>query len=315
MTKKTQISKTSIDEQIGCDTVTSDQSTTDILAMSNDVQSVVEVIMMSKFRLTCALLSLAAVILVGCDTTPQSLAPNPTFKIDHYKFYDIKTRTTIAKVPVQLNDQFHEKKPLVATVASPNFFGNPVIKTKKGEKEGKFKNPMAHLTWYELETKTSEPRRTLQLTNQFGQQTVKIGSASVLLAPSLKSEEGKDIPKGKDLPKNVGHYVGYIILKPVWPFKGPLKLRDQFGTDPNAKIRQAAYLFVPADKTLNGKRFKRVHAEDHLVAFQLERADVPNNAKRQTKDQFITLRLDFLSPKYLAVPTKKKPVNRTRCSD
>lgn len=235
---------------------------------------------MSKFHLTCALLSLAAVFLVGCDTTPQSLAPNPTFKIDHYKFYDFETLSTIVNAPVQLNDQFHEKQPLVATVTVPNFFGNPVIKTKKDEKEGKYINPMAHLTWYELKTKKAEPRRTLQLTNQFGQQTVTIGNASVLLAPALKSKEGKDIPKGKDLPKNVGHYIGYLILKPVRPFKESLKLRDQFGTDPKARIRQAAYLFVPTDKTRNGKHFKRIHAEDHLVAFQLERADGPNNTKR-----------------------------------
>ena len=264
---------------------------------------------MRTFRLTRLLSPLIAVVLLGCDGPSPPVEPKPTFKIDHYKFYDIKTSTTIAKVPVQLKDQFHEDKPLYATVAEPEYFGNPVIKTKKGEKEGDFKNPMAHLAWYKLETDRSEPRRTLRLTNQFGQQTVIIGSASVLLAPSLKSKKGENVPGDRALPKSVGHYVGYLILRPVRPFQGPLKLRDQFGTDPNAGIRQAAYLFVPADKTADGRYYPRVHPEDHLVAFQLERATVPDGTRRQTRDQFHTLALDFSSPKYLAVPTKKKPIN------
>lgn len=212
-------------------------------------------------------------------------------------------------VPVKLMDQFHEQQVLSGTVAEPKFFGNPVIKTKKGDHPGAMKNPLAHLTWYALDDTPSEPKRTLELTNQFGTQTVTIGSASILLAPALKSKKGKEVDKNSQLPNSISHYVGYIILNKVIPHRGPLKLKDQFITDTHARVRQAAFLFVPADKIRDGEFTERVHAEDHLLAFQLERAEVPENTKRQTRDQFNILDVDFKFPQYLAVPTKKKVLN------
>lgn len=262
-----------------------------------------------NFYLDSLLLVVTCFILAGCGPAPKEKPPQLQFKIDHYKFYDFKTLSTVADVPVKLKDQFHEQQPFDAKVTVPQFFGNPVIKTKKGDYPGEMKNPMAHLTWYKLEETPSEPRRMLELSNQFGTQTVTIGSASVLLAPALKSEKGKDIDKDSKLPNTISHYVGYLILNKIKPFRGPLKLQDQFHTDPKASIRQAAYLFVPADKIRDGEYTERVHAEDHLVAFQLSGKRAPDNTIRRTKDQFNSLRVDFQNPVFLAVPTKKKVLN------
>lgn len=96
--------------------------------------------------------------------------------LDHFMCYDAKGATP--HTSVELEDTFGKKTDV--RVEKPKLFCNPVNKNGEG-----IKNPEAHMTCYEIKDKRDRKRK-LFISNQFGEQPLKVGKAQLLCVPSKK---------------------------------------------------------------------------------------------------------------------------------
>ena len=153
-------------------------------------------------------------------------------KLDYFKVYDVEDRLVTGAV--QLRGQF-DRRPMRMDLVLLDFFANAV--SKNGEP---FYDKNAHLTWYRGR-QAGEPIRRVVLENQFGRQTVWIGSGIGLLVPTYKLERGSAFPEGLD------HYKLYKVVDFGSPLNVTVKLKDQFGSD-QARLRAPLVLGVPVVK-------------------------------------------------------------------
>jgi hypothetical protein len=102
-----------------------------------------------------------------------------TVSPDHFKCYEVEDSTRIYK-RVSLEDQFDESGPEEnVKVRGAKIFCNPVDKNGEGISDAE-----NHLTCYKIES--DQPKRTIEIENQFGPQTLVIDNAKVLCVPSSK---------------------------------------------------------------------------------------------------------------------------------
>lgn len=88
-----------------------------------------------------------------------------------------------------------------------------------------------------------EPRRTVRLRNQFGQQSIDVGEARYLLVPTQKLSDPHS-----EFPKDLDHYRCYEVVQvncvPPLPV---VQLGDQFGKR-DVRVLRRVYLAVPTVK-------------------------------------------------------------------
>jgi hypothetical protein len=122
-------------------------------------------------------------IVRGDSGVPAATAMNP----NHYHCYAVKQVQTKPRT-VGLIDQFQSAHPV--TVANPVMLCAPVQKN-----EEKSPDMTTHLTCYQVEGAKPVNKR-VQVTNQFGTQTLDVGDSRMLCVPSLKSLDIGPIPSG-----------------------------------------------------------------------------------------------------------------------
>jgi len=99
--------------------------------------------------------------------------------LDHFLLYEVVGGNSVG-VTVSLDDQFDKGS---VWVGKPSFFANPVRKSD-GETVTEIVNPEAHLVFYELQAESFE--KTVQVVNQFGEQTLDVYYPRLLAVPSEK---------------------------------------------------------------------------------------------------------------------------------
>ncbi len=209
------------------------------------------------------------------------------FRLDHFRAYNIDGVTV--DIAVALRGQF-DKGFRKHRLVSLDHFANPVDKNGEG-----IVNDQAHQTWYALDSEgASEPRRTVRISNQFGDQTIETGDAGLLITPAEKRERGSSFPERQDHFKCYGVVDGKEIGRTV-------TLRDQF-LDGSVRVLEPLLFGVPV-----AKRYKElepiVNEEAHLTIYRLDARD--NHEVRTVVDQFDEYGLETLATALLAVPTRK----------
>jgi hypothetical protein len=92
--------------------------------------------------------------------------------LDHLQYY--KAKGEAPEVYVDLKDQFGM---VTVLVEKPEFLCNPVDKNGEG-----IRNPAAHLVCYKIRGESA--KQDVRVTNQFGEQTLKVKPPELLRVPS-----------------------------------------------------------------------------------------------------------------------------------
>lgn len=221
--------------------------------------------------------------------------PEPTFKLDHFKFYRVDVEHPPGNVPVLLKGQF-ETAPRQHNVLLLSFFGIPV--SKGG---ARIRNSKTHLSWHIL-AGAHEDMRTVGIVNQFGRDVLRLGDPAFLLAPAVK-QRGNEV-KPAEVPADVSHFKGYRILRSNEFKPRTVTLKDQFDTAPvRFKVEAPMFFCVPVEKKAGDKAWPVVNPEDHLVIYPVPIRQYPG--KRPVWDQFKGGMLQNFRAWFLAVPSKK----------
>ena len=176
-------------------------------------------------------------------------------RLDYFLIYDVDNREV--REPVSLKGQFERRRrPLAARVVLLDYFANPVEKNREP-----LYDKYAHLTWYRT-VQAAEPRRIVNLADQFGKWKLYLGDPEALLVPTHKRERGS-VP-----PERLDHYKVYRVLEWSKAPEGRLSLRDQFGAS-QAKLRGPRYFAVPVEKTHNRKVHGVSNPRTHLVIYAI----------------------------------------------
>lgn len=209
-------------------------------------------------------------------------------KLDYFKVYDVEDRPVTGAV--QLRGQF-DRRPMRMDLVLLDFFANAV--SKNGEP---LFDKNAHLTWYRGR-QAGEPNRRVVLENQFGRQTVWIGSGIGLLVPTHKVERGSAFPRDLD------HYKLYKVVDFGSPLNVTVKLKDQFGSD-EARLRAPVVLGVPVIKRHGTKTYPIRNDRAHLLIFDM----TPRNVQRtvRLRNQVKNDTVKVLRSVMLAVPSIKR---------
>jgi hypothetical protein len=100
--------------------------------------------------------------------------------LDHFLIYEVLPQEMVDPFGVELNDQWTQG---TVEVWEPVFFANPVKKTV-GSEVTEIQNPDDHLVFYRIEGEPFE--RTVQIDNQFGEQTLDLINPALMAVPSEK---------------------------------------------------------------------------------------------------------------------------------
>lgn len=215
---------------------------------------------------------------------------------NHYQVYEVQ------EIPVEhrveLSDQFH--LPLeAALLEAQTHHANPTRKVHAGHQAG-IGSTHHHLSWYRL-APDPEPRRTVRLRNQFGQQSIDIGEARYLLVPTQKLSDPHS-----EFPKDLDHYRCYEVVRintvPPLPV---VQLGDQFETVFGLQVGDPVYFCPPVRKVREGEDPIDIQdAENHLTIYRLP----PQAHEREITvlDQFDKREVRVLRRVFLAVPTIKE---------
>jgi hypothetical protein len=220
---------------------------------------------------------------------------------DHYKVYNLNPPSPAPPLPpVILTDQFGMS---THQVISLDRFMNPVKKIH-GPLIYPINDPVTHYTWWSI---TPQPfSLTVNVTNQFGDQTIAIYDAQYLLNPALK--DTLPLPAGSQPPlKN--HYKAYNCQGP--PMSVPIAMIDQFDGW-QATVMFPRYFLTPVDKQAPGLTpGPIVDPNQHYVCYEFQPYD-PTPFFAFTVDQFVNNRNLYMYPAQLiCVPTYKHGITST----
>ena len=212
------------------------------------------------------------------------------FGLDYFQLYDIENPQLVQE-SVTLKGQF-DKEPERGRLRRLNRFANPV--SKNGEP---ILDKYAHLTSYFLHDPTSEPKRVVIFSNQFGrEQKIVTYSTIALLAPARKIERGSKFPEKLD------HYKVYRVIDGD-PVGKEVKLEDQFASR-EAKVTYPIAFAVPVKKEHEGKTFPIHNEKAHLVFYRITPSEnIPKSIKAY--DQFGRYYLKIGVSYLLGVPSMK----------
>jgi hypothetical protein len=239
---------------------------------------------------------LVALGLLGIATS--DLGHAQVFDLEHFQCYPILKIDPVIPATVGLRDQFSEvgAPPEIIDVLRANRFCNPARKWHAGTFYGIADNRQ-HLTFYRTAPESS-PLKVVSISNQFGNQTLRVGNAVALALPTRKLPH--EAPQGLD------HFRCYSSRGQ--PIGRPVGVADQF-------IRRTAHMVLdpllfcnPVEKTHGTVVTPIQHPEAHLTCYSMTRVQFTREVSirnqfrgASTGDQ----KLVVGSPGMLCVPTKK----------
>jgi len=226
----------------------------------------------------------------------------PPPKLDHFKCYNV-TGPYLGET-VELQDQFIAIK---AVVEDPEFFCNPVAKNHCGKVVIPIWNPDNHLTLYSINYITNAQSWAVNVSNQFGEQELKLYNPVLLAVPTQKLgwydfEEGC-WKAGGSPPVGLDHFLLYPATGPDLDVTLKL-LEDQWHSELNVVVVRPVYFANPVQKTHDCVVTPIENPEAHLVFYKIVGA--PYSTIVGIKNQFVSMStLNVTEPYLLAVPSDK----------
>jgi hypothetical protein len=213
----------------------------------------------------------------------------------HFRCYIVSQQTPEPAKTVTLSDQFITGATL--TVDEPLQFCAPTSKNGTEIEE-----PEEHLTMYAAPQELT-PHRTVLARDQFGEQTLQVVSARVLLVPTQK------LVGELDFPDRLNHY---------WCYEAngarvgeDVTLQDQFsGQEPEkVRVEEPRYFCNPVEKIHAGERFRIEERQVHLTCYEIHgpQKTVPTTfgMSNQLEEDTFTV----TSYELLCVPSEKTEVS------
>jgi hypothetical protein len=197
-------------------------------------------------------------------------APTPARgPLDHFQCYRLVRTPGLAVAGVGLRDQFGSITPVIGSARQ---LCNPVAKMH-GAEITPVGNPDDHLVFYRAFSR--QPRRTVQVSNQFGSQTLSLGNGVLLAAPARKHPHAPPSP-------GLDHYYCYRASG-VRP-KAVVDLMDQFQTAADVALGRPVLFCNPVAKAHGGAISEINDPAAHLVCYGLRPRRF--QATRAIEDQF-----------------------------
>ena len=230
--------------------------------------------------------------------------------LNHYLVY--LADGPVVNDEVVLSDQFIEDE--VSVVYKPVLFANPVQKTRvdSGEvTEIEEQDPHGHLVWYTIEGEPIE--KSIQIDNQFGDQTLNLSYPELLAVPSEKISWEQPL----------NHFQTYwadwaLEAPPLWepPLPVDVQLEDQFiadwlGEPLNATVYEPFLFANPTnkEKMVGEEEWEWTPVsdwKDHLTIYWIDYEVDPMMWEVTVNNQFGNNQwLQVIGPLWLAVPTGK----------
>ncbi len=215
--------------------------------------------------------------------------------LDHYLLYYVDDYTYLDEVYVELNDELLNE-PLVSEVYEPMVFANPVRKTH-GAEVTEILNPDVHAVGYM--TDWGDVDKTVDVVNQFGEQTLDVDGPYGLVVPSEKIS-WEPVEPGLD------HFKSYWVDEMVPPVYDVVQLEDQFVTI-TANVTYPILFANPVNKWHGEEGAPIMDPRDHLMFYGIDILDgEPGEWEVVVDNQFGTGQwLRVYGPTLVAVPTEK----------
>jgi hypothetical protein len=236
----------------------------------------------------------------GTDTehwTPVDVIgfpPGPLVRgpLDPFQCYRLMETPGLAVTGVELRDQFGSVSP---TIGSAAHLCNPAVETH-GAKLTPVKNPDDHLVFYRAFSR--QPVRIVRISNQFGEQALRLGDGLWLAVPAQKSPHAPPLP-------GLDHYYCYRA-RGASP-KAVVGLTDQFQTAANLTLGRPVLFCNPVAKAHGEATFEVNDPDRHLVCYRL--SPHPFRPRRRTiDDQFspgVSVAVRGVGARFLCVPSFK----------
>ena len=221
--------------------------------------------------------------------------------LNHFKLYEVDEASELDPEPVvNLLDQFGPE--LGVEVEEAEFFGNPVRKERAGEDPVEISNEIAHLTCYGIEDDVDEPKRSVTINNQFGEQTLVVEEAELLCVPTLKiSVDGVGQPNQVSLADlGIDHFKLYEV-DDAEELGLVVDLFDQFHDELGVEVKKAQFFGNPVDK--NGEGI--IDEASHLTCYEIEDDGDDEERTLEIDNQFGLQTLEVEEAELLCVPTEK----------
>ena len=218
--------------------------------------------------LLALVVSLAAMFFMLSSADAHDVTDTATGPLDHFLCYTDKQPVSPDAI-VGLQDQFDEAGLVEAQVLDSRLFCNPANKDHKspdGTTQGATINHIEnHLVLYSLRH-PKVPSRAVKVSNQFGEQQLKVGQAVGLFVPTAKSlPDGSDYGPTTDL----DHFKCYNVKG--HSVKQKVALGDQFIPMTPAGVYDPVLLCNPVIKVHKQVEFRPQHPgpDNHLVCYKV----------------------------------------------
>jgi hypothetical protein len=227
---------------------------------------------------------------------PATVPPPPPapVDVDHFKCYE-STQPNVRQRSVSLRDEFGQRR---SRLLRTRQLCNPVSKN-----QGKLLHPRAHLVCYQ--TRDQNPRfvrRTVLVSNQFGQRKLTVLRPNRLCVPSLKRKTAGALPSKPDPARLVDHFRCYDVT--AGPATETVTLVDQFRTS-KTQVLQVKQLCNPVRK--NNEPVRR--AASHLVCYSIRDDKAFNPLAVRVRNQFGRAALRVRRPQTLCLPSFTKVIS------
>ena len=237
----------------------------------------------------------AAAQVTPTPTASPTVAPTPTFSLDHFQCYEVHPGP-FRGFPASLADQFGAS---TVAVRQPRRLCNPA--SKNGENPAAPAHP-DHLAGYLLRQRSPKFHtiRDVEVVNQFGTIHVDLVRPEQLLVPTAKNPTLPPPP----LVPSIDHFKCYRVKGAKFRRSG-VTITDQFGSIV-VDIKRPRRLCVPASK--NNEPI--INGVDHLMCYQVRLAasstfSAPGRVF--VNNQFGPTVFDVFRPTELCVPSLKNP--------
>jgi len=230
------------------------------------------------------------------NLTSRGPSEQPQVGLDRFKCYT--AQEIMGDQPpavVTLQDQFGAGP---VAVGPPQVFCNPVDIVEDGIP---MTDPNAHLKCYAITPTQEFVPRDVVVTNQFGTETLRVLSPTLLCLPTQKEQHPP--PVGLD------HYQCYTVqVLEGSPPPMPLTLLDQFGAELGVQVLDAQLLCTPTDKLED--QYPIFNPVDHLKCYGIASPPFTPRTTYVT-NQFGYEVLQVIGPDMLCVPSSKTVLETT----
>lgn len=223
--------------------------------------------------------------------------------LDHFLLYAVEEGPEIY-ASVNLTDQFGPDKDV--SVYTPYYFANPVEKTVlPGGAPTLIEHEDEHLVFYTIDSCAPPEPPSVQIVNQFGEQTLDLLNPELLAVPSEKISVEQPLDHFK------GYWAYWIEGPPPPGFPVAVQLEDQFITEwlgePLDAMVLSPYLFANPTSKDDGEVWTPIsNWNNHLTFYDIGYDADPQSWVVTVTNQFgIDQDLLVGGPFWLAVPTQK----------